>query len=533
MQHSLSSPRTATWETLKKSRNLAAARLMVQGLSSNSSELRHQCLAALLARKEAGNYHAILLKWELLDARDHELLRKESRHFSDVASKLLESGSMSEKRLAMEAIRVLDIVESVDQVLDIVVDSRHPLATHANACLQHMCEHWGQLARSGKSAPSVRSVLLDKLNRRLAVFYEHKNLLLVDAWLCLAHWEDSAQRGLISDPRQDAYRSVLKRLAASDKIPILQLLGGYLWRSSTPASVMKILCERPEPELAIEIARLLDSQTLPTALKHLRQNPTLECLKQLDMNTLSVGFDLQKTLWLMLAASLEDLPRVLEGAVRLSKTGTADARQTAAEMLRRCRRPDIATLVPAIQASSLGLEQENSLVQLMDEVVNWLSSPSVVLKRAAQDFLSDFTVANLVEQARHWPTQMCRAMANIVVKTEIGIDETLSRELQNPSPKRRLTALQITEMLGCGDKVSQWLMPLLDDPRLDVRVRVIDLLSALGHESLDTLIPELLKDASTDIQDAANRALRRKSRHASITSSDKLDSSHSQNAETG
>ena len=90
--------------------------------------------------------------------------------------------------------------------------------------------------------------------------------------------------------------------------------------------------------------------------------------------------------------------------------------------------------------------------------------------------------------------------------------DRLTRELQSPAPRRRLAALQVTQLLECADQVSQSLMPLLDDPRLEVRVRTIDLLGALGHEALEYLIPELLSDANTDIQDAANRALRRMKR---------------------
>jgi hypothetical protein len=214
----------------------------------------------------------------------------------------------------------------------------------------------------------------------------------------------------------------------------------------------------------------------------------------------------------MFAASSNDLARILKGAIRLSKLGTADGRNGAAEMLRRCRKPDLVTLVPAMQASIMDRGGEACLSDLMLEIAAWLNSPSVVLKKAAREFLTDFSLKNLLEHVRQWPTQMCKAMASIVVITERNIDEVLSLELQSPAPKRRLAALQVTEMLGCTDSVSRWLMPLLEDSRLDVRVRVIDLLSALGHESLETLIPELLQDASTDIQDAANRAVRRLNR---------------------
>ncbi|MEZ6138529.1 MAG: hypothetical protein R3C53_26905 [Pirellulaceae bacterium] len=513
MQVTPSIPRSTTWEILEKSRNTAAVATLTTGLGSACAELRHRSLQCLVARKEDKARRAIVLNWERYDQRDQDWLRKEPQQFSQTASELLAHGSSAEKHAALAAIGSLDLADSIATVLEIATTPRHALHVKATECLFDMCVRWGQQARIGKDVPSIRTTMLERLNACLASFRQHKNQNLVEAWLCLVHWEDSVQRGMISDPRQDAYRSVLKQLANSQRTPILQLLGGYLWRATTPKSVLGILVERSEPELAIEIAKLTDANTLPMALKRLGTMPPLASLENLDIQTLPVSFDVQRKLWLMQAASLNDLPRVLDGAIRLSKLGTSDARQTAAEMLRRCRRPEIETLVPAIQASTVNSGEELCLADLMVEIAGWLNSPSQLLMKAATEFLSDFTLEKLLEQVRHWPSQMCRAMAAIVSLTDENFAERLSLELQCPAPKRRLAALQVTEMLGCADAVSEWLMPLLEDSRLDVRVKVIDLLSALGHESLETLIPQLLQDASTDIQDAANRAVRRQARH--------------------
>ncbi len=512
MISSPSVPRSTTWEVLQRSRNLAAVATLSTGLTSSSPEIRHLSLKALLARDEDEARRAILVSWESYDERNIELIRRDSVRFVEAANNLLAKGSLSEKKSALAAIAGLDLVQAIDSLLDLVVNPRHSLCGGATDCLLEMCERWGKQARGGHDVPSIRSAMLEKLHHKLAYFHEHKCMALVDAWLSLVHWDDSLQRGILSDPSHDVYRSVLQRLAQSERTALLQLLAGYLWRSTAPKSITTTLVDRAEPTLALEMALLLDEQTLPVALKRLRQLPPLRCIVELDIANVQLGFEVQKKLWLMFAASSTDLAQILSGAIRLAKLGTADGRHTAAEMVRRCRKVELATLVPAMQASMLHSGNDDCLADLVLEIAKWLESPSLVLKKAAREFLADFSLKNLLEHSRQWPTQMCKAMAGIVVLTEKNVGETLSRELQCPSPKRRLAALQVTEMLGCSESVSQWLMPLLDDPRLDVRVRVIDLLSALGHESLETLIPELQQDASTDIQDAANRAVRRLNR---------------------
>jgi hypothetical protein len=77
-------------------------------------------------------------------------------------------------------------------------------------------------------------------------------------------------------------------------------------------------------------------------------------------------------------------------------------------------------------------------------------------------------------------------------------------------------------MLGHSETVSQNLLPMLDDPRLEVRVRVIDLLSELGGEVLDQMLPSWLNDVNTDIQEAAKRVMRRRERLKKVQPTEQL-----------
>jgi len=500
-------PRSTTWETLHTSRNEAAIVTLMTGLESSLDEVRHKCVKALVARPEESACRAVISGWDHYEEADLEFLRGKAQHFVECCTQMLSGGTLSEKRAALAAIADLDLGDAMSVLLELVVDPRHALSSQATKCLHSMCDRWGQLARDGKDVPSVRSRMLEKLHSQIVMFFEHKNTNIIDAWLSLAHWDDSAQRGLISDPRLDAYRSVLKRLSESDHPAILQLLGGYLGRTATPKRVLEIVTERVNPELAIEIARLHDASTLQGVLRHLKQLPPLACLR--DVPDQELPFDVEKRLWLMLAASSDDLTPVLRGAVRLSRVGTSEARKAAAEVLHHVRETGLEMLVPELQAAAVGPEGQECLGSLIHEITDWLASPSVVLQKAARHFLREFTLDNLLEQVRHWPTQMCKAMAEIVKVVDTDVSDTLSRQLQSPAPKRRLAALQATQLLECADQVSDVLMPLMEDPRLEVRVRVIDLLSALGFEPLEEIIPELLNDASSDIQDAADRAVRR------------------------
>jgi hypothetical protein len=141
--------------------------------------------------------------------------------------------------------------------------------------------------------------------------------------------------------------------------------------------------------------------------------------------------------------------------------------------------------------------------------MGWLKHPSVALRQAATVFFKEFTVESLVRQVGVWPARMCRVMANVVAKVDTKMLQTLDEYLTSPAPKKRIAALQAVELLGCAPQLRERVLGLLNDPRIDVRVQVVDTLSASNDESLLPLIPQLLLDANTDVVDAANRASKR------------------------
>lgn len=506
----LTLPRTATWETLQRSRNIAAITTLACGLESANAELRGLCLRSLLARDDELARREIVLHWDCYGESDIELLHDRRAQFGQTTKELLACGSLSEQRVALAAVRSLDLHDALEDILEIVVDPEHALCIDAAQCLSQMCVQWGARARAGKDVPTVRGRLLDCLQVQLAEFQRHESWELVDAWLAVVHWDDALQRGLISDSSQAAYRAVMTRLRESESPPAVQLLAGYLGRAATPKSVLNILVERRDRALATEMAQLSTGRTWQATLKRLQRLPPLASLTTLQHDMPAVDIDTERRLWLMIAASSDDLQQVLRGALLQAKAGSRDSRQTAAEMLRLCRRPNLDTLVPALQAADFKtLEGDTSLGGLTRQVAQWINSPSRVLRKAAREFLQEFTIDNLLAQVRVWPAQMCKSMSSIVIMVETDLTQRLTRELQNPAPRRRLAALQVIELLDCAQAISQTLMPLLKDPRLEVRVRTIDLLAALGHEALEQLLPDLLTDANTDIQDAAHRAARR------------------------
>lgn len=505
-----------TWGVLQASRNLAALATLGSGLTSSNPNVRCLSLKSLLARGDEKAFDVLVSNWEHLQEEDLELFESVPVGLAEAAFRLLQSGDLSRKRAALLAIESLDLTQSIDELLKIMVNRRHALCAQATKSVAEICYRWGAAGRNNAEDSAIRKHLVERVYSYIVRFHEHKNLLVLDAWLDLASWEDRAQKGFITDPRMDAYRPMLKRFEESDSPRVMQLLGGYLWRSTTPQSVLDILIQKENPEFVVEIASQLSDETLPLALKRLREIKPLRSLDAWAENPTEQCFEVESRLWLMLSASSENLPRVFFGAKKMASVASNEGRSTASQIILRARRPDLDELVPLLQASEASMEGDN-FKALALEIANWKHSPSKLLQRASREYFRDFSISNLLEMAKRWPAEMSRTMADLVKVVDENFTEVLAKELQSPSPKRRMVALQVTEFVGCAADLKDQVIELLNDPRVEVRVRAIDLISTVKCEELETIIPRLLADVSTDIQDAASRALRRLDKRTQIS----------------
>ena len=512
MSASTITPSPKTWATLQSSRNLAATLTLSYGLDSSSDEIRHKSIKALISRGGKDALCQVLEHWEKFDGKDVEYLKKFRNELRDYCIELLTVGTISQQRAVLNAIEDLDISEAIEGVMKIAIVKRHALNATASQVMLKIAKRLGRATRTSPSLTfqtrQARRVVVGQLHKYMVLYHEHRNPKVVDAWLAVAHWDDSEQRGLISDVGGEAYPIIMSQLKESTATHVLQLLGGYLGRPTTPKRVLEILAARTEVELAVEIARHIQDRNWPNIASHLRRLPSLACLTTIGDDDVRLPKDLEEKVWLLVAVSSENCAQILRGALQLSRKGTSQARKSAGKVLKNCRYRNYQTIVPALQSAASGTGQDAGLSSLVDEVVAWLNSPSSLLKEAAKHFFEEFTVENLLDQIRVWPTQMCRAMAQIVRNSDPKMIDTVSRYLASPAPKKRVTALQATELLECAADVTDRLFYLLDDSRLEVRVRAIDLLSFAGHEPFKELIPQLQQDPSTDVQDAANRAAR-------------------------
>lgn len=496
-----------TWKILESTENPAATVLLGAGLTHPVVEVRRQSLKSLVARNHDATNMLILSHWSLYDDADFAILRAHSAQFAQAVRTLLTRGSVAIKSMMLQAISQLDLCDSFDVLLELSVNNKHPLNAQAGQCLLSLCQTWGFASRIGQArGASFRPRLIEMLHQELLRY--PKNELLMQAWLSVVHWEDGQQRSLLSDTSNPVYSSMLRAFAETCDAVALQLLAGYVWRSTTPASIQSVISEQPSPLLAVEMARLVSEDQLELVLHRLHSSPPLASSACVEEDKLQLDKATYRRLLLIMAASREDASWALAKSTTLAKGSSAESRRLATEILGWIRPTSLDHLISAMQDDSTR-NGGKSIYRDVHEVLSWLNHPSVPLRKASNEFFKDFTVANLLKQISVWPARMCRMMADIVALVDKNKLAVLVKNLDSPAPKKRIAALQAVEYLNCVSEVRDSVLSLLNDPRLEVRVRAIDTLSQSNDDSLLKIIPTLLADANTDIVDAANRASRR------------------------
>ncbi len=181
-------------------------------------------------------------------------------------------------------------------------------------------------AREQKDVPSVRVPLLEAVYSAVSDFGKHNLMHVIDAWLSLVHWDDSLQRGLMSDPSHCAFNAVTQRLEATYDPQQLKLLTGYLLRSTTPKSILALVCDKADSSLALELSTLVNSSHWAALKRRLRELPPLACLENIETAFANVSIAEKKHLWLLASVSSRDYAKVLRGAIQIAKLGNAESR---------------------------------------------------------------------------------------------------------------------------------------------------------------------------------------------------------------
>lgn len=466
----------ATLKLLEETRNDAAVAVLAHGLAVNDPKVREASVRALLARRTDSAIKAIVHNWQVLGDADKKLLYNHWQLFVPNTLAMLKSQDTRDNRNAIQTVSDLNLVEGFHDLIQISVNDTHLLCTEARQALNQLASRWGERARSGRDVPSVRIPMLQSLFASIYEYQQHRCVEVIDAWLRMSAWEDASLRTVLLDPGHPCYSQIMRRLRFSQEPQIIELLAGFLPRRSTPQVVLDVLAQRQESFLAFHLIEKYQNSLDEVSRYHLERMPRCECLFIFNTDELAhMSFAQQQTLAMLRAANASSPHTVIQAAVDIERSDPVEGPKSAARLLKLLH--GIAVEILGGAFGNQPSEQERDLRGLIESILHWRSHNNRLLAESTEKIFEEINLARLLAQIPVGPSSLCEGIANLLTVLGHNIENDLTAEVSNPSPRRRSLAVRAIAYLGLVPTYRSALGSMINDPREEVRIAAIESLA--------------------------------------------------------
>jgi len=497
----------ATLQLLEETRNDASVAVLAHGLTVSTPKIRESSVRALLARRTDTAIKAIVQHWHILEDSDKKLLDNHWQLFVPNALSMLKSEDTRDTRNAIQAVADLNLVEGFHDLIGISVDDTHLMCGEARQALKQLAARWGERARSGRDVPSVRIPMLQNLFASIYEYNKHRCIEVIDAWLRMSAWEDATLRSVLIDPGHPCYTHVMRRLRFSQEPQVIELLAGFLNRRSTPQVVLDVLAQRQEPFLAFHLIEKYQHHLDEVSRFHLERMPRCESLFIFNVEELAhMSFAQQQTLAILRAANASSPHIVLQAAIDIERSNPMEGPKSAARLLK---------LLHGISIDALGgafgnqpSEPEKELRGLIESILVWRQHSNRLLAENTAKIFEEVTLQRLLLQIPLGPASLCQGIANLLHCLGQNLEQDLTIEISNPSPRRRSLATRAICYLGLVPHYRSTLGSMISDPREEVRLAVIESLATDPSEEATQLLLLAQNFPSSVTHEAATLALR-------------------------
>lgn len=466
----------ATLKLLEETRNDAAVAVLAHGLAVNDPKVREASVRALLARRTDSAIKAIVHNWQVLGDADKKLLYNHWQLFVPNTLAMLKSQDTRDNRNAIQTVSDLNLVEGFHDLIQISVNDTHLLCTEARQALNQLASRWGERARSGRDVPSVRIPMLQSLFASIYEYQQHRCVEVIDAWLRMSAWDDASLRTVLLDPGHPCYSQIMRRLRFSQEPQIIELLAGFLPRRSTPQVILDVLAQRQESFLAFHLIEKYQNSLDEVSRYHLERMPRCECLFIFNTDELAhMSFAQQQTLAMLRAANASSPHTVIQAAVDIERSDPVEGPKSAARLLKLLH--GIAVEILGGAFGNQPSEQERDLRGLIESILHWRSHNNRLLAESTEKIFEEINLSRLLAQIPVGPSSLCEGIANLLTVLGLNIENELTAEVSNPSPRRRSLAVRAIAYLGLVPTYRSALGSMINDPREEVRIAAIESLA--------------------------------------------------------
>ncbi|NOY30362.1 MAG: hypothetical protein GXP28_09355 [Planctomycetes bacterium] len=510
-----------TFEVLSSSRNESVVPVLIGALDNNDGSVYEHAIRALVARRSKAGHLAVLSRWHLLSPQQRELLPEGRGRMSGA---LRDAVLSDEEQLFKNACELVEEFTEFDLVPTLVTLAENKKNEHAPAATELVVRLVNRLSemthgqrdkKDRRDPEAIRRYVLESLERSSERFRQHGRAELIEAFVILAGPSSSLLRKILDDPHHVCYGTVVNTLANSQSSGVIELLISFLKAANTSLGILNVISRRADEPWVERLLECTSAEMLPKVQKNLGRmsafgwlpadGPGIDRFSEQDQ---------ARCVKLITHSGMkqEDVLAILERALIYGKpAGRGAACEALAPIagdrpsqlvLRATRDSD-----PAVQAAATRQLRDRHLPGTMALLLKLIDSPHEIVRNASRESLSEFSFENFLTRFETLNDDARRSTGMVVQKVDPETIPSLLGEMENPSRRSRMRAIDMAEAMLLVPQASEGLLLLLEDEDHLVRAAAADALQGCQTPEVQEALLHATKDSSPAVQNSAKSSL--------------------------
>jgi HEAT repeat protein len=497
---------------------------LASALASTRLEIRLGAIHGLVVRRNPEGHAQILARFPTFNDRELAELTNSILHSPHrMQAALRDTLLANDQKLCDSACRVI-LTGRVYQLLPTLVavseDRTHRHSAQASAALVQLASflHRETLARPQDRTCEPSQVcrqVLPALEQSMMRYGEHQRLEIIDAFLQLVPPINDTFLRIVKEPSHPCHQPVLKSLASSAVVSILELLVQLLHDTSIPPAALKIAAERLDRKFLDYLLHNIGSPVSLRVLENLRKLKRVawlsdgrDVLLELDGRAQSVAIEVAK-------AGCVDQATYLSLLKFLLQQGQPEGRRTSCDALADFHDRYVDQLVlqtlndpdPRVQAAAVRQLRHRGIHDAMERLVMLLDHRATEVRDAARSSLAEFNFSRFRGAFDTMSDALRKKIGRLVAKVDPAAMSQLAEQLTSPSMSTKLRAIEMTQAMDAADAVFDRLTLLIYDPDVAVRTDAVATLGVCRRADAMPLLYEAEADAVLCVREAASRSI--------------------------
>ena len=513
-----------TFKTLVASRNVAVGPVLTTALESADPTVYDGTLKAMISRRNKGGHLAILQRWHLLTPQQQEYLQEGRGRMSGALRNAVLS---EEEQLFANACELVEKFQEFDLVSTLVTLAENQKSKHAEAATDlvlHLAQQLSETAHAPsdtddpddrRSPERLCGFVLESLERSVERYRTHKRDELIEAFVVLGGTTSPVLREILDDPYHPCYRTVINTLTKSQSAGVIEMLVSFLGSEHASLNILNVLSKRNDPEFVARLLKFASEGFTADAARNLARIRGFSWLQPGDRGIDSFS-DQDQALCIKLVAATgikpDDFLSLLENVIKHSGPEARWAACSALASIPGDRGNSLALKAiedpdPRVQATATSQIRDRHVPNAMAILLKQIDSPHEEVRQVTCEALSEFSFENFLIGFEGLQEEARRTTGALVKKVDSKALEGILSEMEDPSRKRRLRALEIAEVMEYVPRVSEGILHLLEDEDHLVRAAAADTLQFCPTREVQEALRKAAHDRSGSVQSAAKSSL--------------------------